>query len=149
MAAAAPAAEAPAPANVPGAANDGVASTAGADPFGTAMAAYRARRFDEARRAFDALAGSDPNADLWSARALREARGCSAAASRFDQVAQRAAGTTTGWEAQLDAARCFAANGDAAGARTRLRTLLGVDAFRSRAQAELDRLGRAASGSAP
>jgi hypothetical protein len=116
------------------------------------MNAYRARRFDDARRAFEALGPSDSNADLWAARALREAHGCGAAAARFDQVAQRAAGTSAGWQAQLDAAHCYASVGDAEAARARLRPLLSVDAFRQRAQSELDRIGRSshdATGTAP
>jgi hypothetical protein len=143
--AAAPAAAAPA---APAAAADVGASSAGGT-FAGAMAAYRARRFDEAKRSFDSLASGDANADLWAARALRESRGCAAAASRFDQVSQRAAGTTAGWDAQLDAARCYAALGNAAGARARLRPMLAVDGFRDRAQAELDRLGKSATAATP
>jgi hypothetical protein len=125
------------------AAFDDLASASSA--FDAAMQAYRAKRFDDARRAFEALAPADANADLWAARALRESRGCGAAAPRFDQAAGRAAGTSTGWQASLEAAKCYAAIGDAAAARTRLKPLLGVDAFRDRAQAEIDRLGRAAA----
>ena len=153
--AAAPPAAAPAtPAGMPMAAAPAEAAgaaaadqaTAAASPFDVAMAAYRAKRFDEARRDFDALAGSDPNADLWSARSLRESRGCGVAGPRFDEVAQRASGMTVGWQAQLEGARCYAATGDAAAARARLRSLLSVDAFHARAQAELDKLSRAPGG---
>jgi hypothetical protein len=136
------AAAAPAPASPVAA--EGTSGTA-VSPFDAAMAAYRAKRFDDARRGFEALAAADPNADLWAARSVRESRGCGAAAARFDQVARRATGTSTGWQAQLDGARCHASLGDADGARARLRPLLGVDAFRDRAQTEIDRL----SGAAP
>ena len=44
-------------------------------PFDTALQSYRGGRFDEATRAFDGLAGADPNADLWAARSIRESRG--------------------------------------------------------------------------
>ena len=136
------AAAAPAPAAPPAA--EGASGT-GVSPFDAAMSAYRAKRFDDARRGFEALAAGDPNADLWAARSVRESRGCGAAAARFDQVARRATGTSTGWQAEFDGARCHASLGDADGARARLRPLLGVDAFRDRAQTEIDRL----SGAAP
>lgn len=115
---------------------------AATSPFDAALAAYRARRYDEASRAFESLSGTDPNSDLWAARLLREGHGCSAAAPRFNQVARRAAGTPTGWEALLEGAQCYRALGDAANARSRLTSLLHVDSYKDRAQAELDRLAR-------
>jgi TolA-binding protein len=147
MAAAAPAAAPPAslapPAQAAGkAAADDIAP---ASPFDAALAAYRARRYADANRAFEALAPTDPNADLWAARSLREARGCGIAASRFDQVARRAGGTPTGWDALLESAQCYRANGDVNSARMRLTSLLGVPGYKDRAQAELDRLSHAAA----
>jgi hypothetical protein len=111
-------------------------------PFDSALAAYRARRYDDASRGFESLAGVDPNADLWAARSLREGHGCGVAASRFDQVARRTAGTPTGWEALLEGAQCYRAIGDGASARSRLTSLLRVDSYKDRAQAELDHLSR-------
>jgi len=122
---------------------DVVGATAGG--FDAAMAAYRAKRFDDAKRGFDSLAAVDVNAELWAARALRESQGCAVAAARFDQVNQRAQGTTPGWEAQLDAGRCYVILGNLAAARARLRPMLAITAFRERAQGELDRLGKSAT----
>jgi hypothetical protein len=114
----------------------------GVSPFDAALAAYRARRFDDASRGFESLAAADPNSDLWAARSLREGHGCSAAAQRFDQVARRNPGTGTAWEALLEGAQCYRAVGDTANARSRLTSLLRVDSYKDRAQAELDRLPR-------
>jgi TolA-binding protein len=114
----------------------------GASPFDTALAAYRARRYDDASRGFESLAATDPNSDLWAARSLREGHGCGAAAQRFDQVARRNPGTGTAWEALLEGAQCYRAVGDTANARSRLTSLLRVDSYKDRAQAELDRLSR-------
>ncbi|MGD0676056.1 MAG: zf-HC2 domain-containing protein [Polyangiaceae bacterium] len=115
--------------------------------FATALGAYQAHQFDEARRDFEVLAPTDVSADLWAARSLREARGCGAAAPRFDQVADRTAGPP-GWQALLEAADCYHRVGDDASARARLTRLLSVDSFRDRARAELQRITRA-PGSQP
>jgi hypothetical protein len=109
-------------------------------PFDTALQSYQAGRFDEATRAFDALAPSDPSAELWAAKSVREAKGCRNAVARFDRVAQRAAGTPNGWDALLEGALCYRSMGDFANARSRLTALLGVDSHKDRARAELDRL---------
>jgi hypothetical protein len=111
-------------------------------PFDTALQTYRAGRFDDATRAFDALAPGDPNADLWAARAVRESKGCRNALARFDRVARRASGTATGWDALLEGALCYRAVGDFGNARVRLTELLKVDSHKDRAQAELDRLNQ-------
>ncbi len=151
--AAAPPAAPPSPPAAPvAAAAAAPASNAAADdvgetnPFDAALSAYRAHRYAEASRAFEALAAGDPNADLWAARSLREASGCGAAASRFDQVARRAAGTPAGWDALLEGAQCYRGNGDVPTARARLIALLGVPGYKDRAQAELDRLARGRNG---
>ncbi|HEY3817167.1 MAG TPA: zf-HC2 domain-containing protein [Polyangiaceae bacterium] len=111
-------------------------------PFDTALQSYRGGRFDDATRAFDALAGADPNADLWAARAVREGKGCRNALARFDKVARRAAGTPPGWDALLEGALCYRAVGDFGQARVRLTELLKVDSHKDRAQAELDRINQ-------
>jgi TolA-binding protein len=111
------------------------------DLFDTALRSYRAGRFNEAARAFDALGPADPNApDLWAARALREGKGCRAAVTRFDKTAQRHKQTPPGWDALLEGALCYRALGDFGTARTRLGALLGVDSHKDRARAELDRI---------
>lgn len=116
------------------------AATGGAGPvdFNTAMNAYRARRFEEAARGFDGLSSTDVSAALWAARSIREARGCGAAVARFDAVNTRAFGTANGYEAALDAGRCYRDIGNYAMARARLSPLLGVPAYAERAQEELD-----------
>lgn len=106
--------------------------------FNTAMNAYRARRLDEATREFDLLGASDPNAALWAARSVREGQGCSAAVARFDALSTSAFGTTVGYEATLDAGRCYRQLGNSAAARARFGKLAGVPAYASQAQDELD-----------
>jgi hypothetical protein len=109
-------------------------------PFEAAAIQYRAGQFDEAMRAFDALAASDPNAELWASRSARAGKGCRAAVPRFDHLAQRAAGTPPGWDALLEGGICFRSIGNASEARVRLNALLRVDSHKERARAELDRL---------
>jgi hypothetical protein len=83
---------------------------------------------------------SDGDRALGDARAIRASRGCRAAVGRFDEAARRAAGTSTAWDALLEGGRCYRLLGDAPGARARLTPLLDVDAFRDRAQLELNLL---------
>jgi TolA-binding protein len=109
-------------------------------PFDDAQRAYQARRFDDAARAFDALAPRSSNAELWAARSVRESKGCRAAATRFERVIQRAGQTPAGWDARLEGALCYRAIGDVAAARARLLTLLEVDSHKDRARVELERL---------
>jgi Putative zinc-finger len=111
-------------------------------PMTSAIQAYRGGRFDDATHAFDALAPSDPNAELWAARSVRESKGCSNALARFDKVAQRAGGTPPGWDALLEGALCYRAVGNFNNARVRLSALLKVDSHKDRAQAEIDRLNQ-------
>jgi hypothetical protein len=111
-------------------------------PFDTALQSYRGGRFDEASHAFDGLAGADPNAELWAARSVRESKGCRNAVARFDKVAQRAGGTSAGWDALLEGALCYRAIGDFGNARVRLNALLTVDSHKDRARAELDRINQ-------
>jgi hypothetical protein len=86
--------------------------------------------------------GSSSSPGLAAARALRDSQGCRAAVSRFDEVAQHAAGSSAGWEALLESARCYRSLGDSANARARFTTLLGVAEFKDRARSELDLLDR-------
>ena len=110
--------------------------------FDSALQSYRGGRFDEAARAFDTLAPTDPNADLQAARSIREGKGCRNAVARFDKVAQRAAGTPPGWDALLEGAACYRAIGDVGNARVRLNALLTVDSHKDKARAELERLNQ-------
>jgi hypothetical protein len=96
----------------------------------------------------DYAAGAEPSGasssgpGLAAARAVRDSQGCRAAVSRFDEVAQHAAGSSAGWEALLESARCYRTLGDSANARARFTTLLGVAEFKDRARSELDLLDR-------
>jgi TolA-binding protein len=109
--------------------------------FNAALADYRAGRFSQAARAFDALAATDPNApELWAARAIRDGNGCRAAVSRFDKTAKRYGQTPPGWDALLEGALCYRAIGELGTARARLNALLGVDSHKDRARAELERI---------
>jgi hypothetical protein len=109
--------------------------------FDAALRSYRAGRFDEAARAFDALQPTEPNApDLWAARAIRDGKGCRAAVTRFDKTAQRYKQAPPGWDALLEGALCYRNIGDFGTARARLNALLGVDSHKDRARAELDRI---------
>jgi hypothetical protein len=116
------------------------ASRSAATPFDAALALYRSGQFDQAARAFDALAPNDVNAELWAARSVREATGCRSAVTRFDHVAQRAQGMPAAWDALLEGAICFRALSSFGEARARLGSLLGVASYRDRARAELDRI---------
>ena len=119
--------------------------------FATALSAYRAGRFEDAFRAFDALSTGDPVADLYAARSLRQGRGCRASLERFDRVAIRAPGSTPAWDALLEGAYCYASVGNVGQARNNLNRLRSVDSHRDRAQKELDRLAgvRAPAASPP
>jgi hypothetical protein len=109
--------------------------------FDGALRSYRAGRFIEAARAFDALQPTEPNApDLWAARAIRDGKGCRAAVARFDKTAQRYKQAPPGWDALLEGALCYRAMGDFGTARARLNALLGVDSHKDRARAELERI---------
>ncbi len=111
------------------------------DLFDAALRSYRAGRFKEAARAFDALSPSDPEApDLWAARSIREGVGCRAAVGRFDKTAQRYKQSPPGWDALLEGALCYRSLGEFGTARARLSALLGVDSHKDRARAELDRI---------
>jgi hypothetical protein len=148
---------APAPAEAPGAGAAGAPAAAYASPpqrafatapaptnpqqsFAAALSAYRAGRFDDAFQTFDALSTNDPMADLYSARSLRQGKGCRASLDRFDRVAMRAPGSPPGWDALLEGAYCYASVGNVEQARNNLIRLRSVDSHRDRAQKELDRL---------
>jgi len=111
-------------------------------PFDSALKLYQSARYDAASHAFDALSAADPSADLWTARAISEGKGCRAAVARFDKVAQRAAGSSPGWDALLEGALCYRSVGDFANARIRMNALLSVDSHKDRARVEIDRLSR-------
>jgi hypothetical protein len=122
-----------------GATSPSTSRTTGGTDFASGMNAYKAKSYDEATRTFDALAsGGDANAALWAARSVRESGGCAAAVARFDQVAARSYGTQSGYDATLEAGRCYKSMGSFEAARSRFGRLLTVPSHVTRAQAELD-----------
>lgn len=119
------------------------------DPFSLGAAAFRARNFTEAAQKFDLAAqGGDDNAALWAAQSVREGSGCAAALGRFDQLAQRAAGSWVGSEASLRAARCQMDMGQLDAARARLGKLTQVASHRQAAEEALGELDAIAAGGA-
>lgn len=136
--------EAPAKAAAPAA--EAKKSADAQDGMAAGMAAYRARNFADATRAFDAAAsGGDANAALWAAKSVRDGSGCAAAVTRFHAVATQAAGTWAGNEALLEEAKCQASLGQRDAARTTFTKLLGVPSHKERAQAALDELDAVAA----
>jgi hypothetical protein len=114
-----------------------------------AMAAYNAGRYDDATRLFDATAPGDTASELWAARSTREGHGCRAAVARFDKAAARAAGTTVGYDAKLEAGVCYRQLGNYAAATQRLNDLLTVPTHAARARAELDKMTPPATAAKP
>lgn len=115
-----------------------------------AMAAYNAGRYDDAARFFGALAANSIDAAIWEARSMREGSPkCRGAVTKFDQVAARAAGTTVGYDAKLEGARCYRVIGQVAAAIQRLNELLTVPSHEARARQELQSMGSNAQGKAP
>lgn len=125
------------------------ATDGGADDYGRAMAAYRAGRYAEAGRRFDAIAAAGgekaASAALYAARATRNSSGCGAAAARFDEVGARYRGSSIGNDATWQAADCYRSMGQTERARRNYQLLLAAASYADRAQralADLD--GRSA-----
>lgn len=147
------AAQAPAPAAAPTAGGGGgeLGGLAAAEkktlsPIAAAIQMYQAGRYDDATKAFDALAPTDPNAELYAARSVRESKGCGAALARFDAVTQRAAHTPPAWDALLEGGVCYRVVGNYNAAIIRLKALLNVDSHKDRARVELDRTNQLLAG---
>jgi len=120
------------------------------DSFATAMAAYQAKNYDDATRAFDKLAaGGDVNASLMAARSVRDSKGCAAAVPRFDQIGARAYGTRPGYDATFEGGVCYRNMGGADAARNHFAQLLTVPSHAARAQAQLDAMSPRTRTSAP
>ncbi len=112
--------------------------------FNAALRSYRAGRFEEAARAFEALPSTDPNApDLWAARSIRDGKGCRTAATRFDKTAARHRRSPAGWDALFEGGLCYRSLGELAAARSRFTALLDVDSHKDRARTELDQMDAA------
>jgi hypothetical protein len=119
-------------------------------PLDEAKALYAARDFPSATAAFDSIAaGGDLDAALWAARSVREGNGgCALAKDRFDQVAARAWGTTTGYQATLEAGRCYRTLGATDVAQAHYSKLLTVQQFAPLAQMEINAMSQVASRAA-
>lgn len=118
-----------------------VASRGSADPaFDAAKALFDANRHAEALPRFEALAPSNPLAELYAARCIEHTQGCSAAIARYDSAARRNAGNENGSRAALEAARCANGSGQASAARARYKALANDGHVAGEAQAELDAL---------
>lgn len=116
------------------------------DPSSLGAAAFRSRNFAEATRQYDlASQTGDMNAALWAAESTREGQGCAVALGRFDQLAQRAAGSWVGNEAALRAARCEIAMERLDSARARLDKLAQVGSHQQAAQNALTELNQVAT----
>ena len=112
------------------------AASAATSAFGSALSLYHEKRYAEAYAAFRALGTVD--ADLYAARSQRDmpGGGCGAALPSFESLMARAWGSNAGYDAALDAARCYRRSGNEAQARERLTRLLGTP-YASLAKAEL------------
>ncbi len=124
-------------------------SDASAGDYEQAMAAYRAGRYAEAGRRFDAIAAAGgakaASAALYAARSTRNSSGCGAAAARFDDVAARYRGSSIGNDATWQAADCYRSMGQIDRARRNYQLLLAVASYADRAHRALDALdGRSA-----
>ena len=116
------------------------------DGYSAGLVAYRSRNFVEATKQFDAAAASgDQNSALWAARSVRDGSGCAAALPRFAGVSTRAAGTGTGNDATLEAARCQIAIGQLDDARTKLASLTSSPTHGAAAQQALSEMNQTAS----
>lgn len=114
--------------------------------YQSALAAYRAGRYKEARQQFEgvvARGGSQaPDAALYAAQATKNGDGCGAATPLFDQVSQRYPGTRAGYEAIWEAAGCYEVNGDLEKARRSYQALLDETTYAPRARAALAQLDK-------
>jgi hypothetical protein len=114
------------------------ASKRGHDPaFDSARALFDSGRYAEALPRFEALAATNPEAELYAARCIANTKGCGAAIARYDSAARRTAGTESGSRAALEAARCTNQSGQSAAARSRYQGLTHDVYVSAEANAEL------------
>jgi hypothetical protein len=124
-----------------------VADSPAQGPLDQAKALYAAKDYVAATNAYDAIAATgDLEAALGAARSVRDGNGgCAVAKDRFDQIAARAWGTTAGYDATLEAGRCYRALGATDAAQARYAKLLTVQQFAPRAQAEINGMSQFAA----
>jgi hypothetical protein len=111
------------------------------DGYGAAMELYHAGRFAEADKAFNDVATSGAKnaalAALYSAKSTEAAYGCTQAATKYETVAARYAGTSAAAEAQWGAANCYKVTGNLDRAYALYNQLRTVAGYRDKAEAEL------------
>jgi hypothetical protein len=114
------------------------------DGYGAAMDLYHAGRFAEADKAFNDVAASGAKnaalAALYSAKSTEAAYGCTQAATKYEMVAARYAGTSAAADAQMAAANCYTLNGNFDRAYALYNQLRTVAGYRDRAEAKLGNL---------
>jgi hypothetical protein len=98
----------------------------------------------EALPKLEAIAKTNPQAELSVARCLEQTQNCAAAIPRFDSAARRNAGTETGSRAALEAANCYNRENQTAAARGRYSTLKNDAHVGNEANNKLDELDRKA-----
>ena len=114
--------------------------------FASARSLYDAGRYADALPRFEALSGSDPEADLYAARCIAKTRGCAAAEARYDAAARTNAGTESGSRAQLEGARCYQSTGDVVAARKRYQAAKDEGVLEKEASKALDDLDHTGAG---
>ncbi len=114
--------------------------------YQSALAAYHAARYKEARQQFESVVARGgaqaPEAALYAAQATRSGEGCGAAAPLFDQVSLHYPGTHAGYEATWEAAGCYQTLGDTEKARRSYQALLDETGYAARARSALMALDR-------
>lgn len=114
--------------------------------FASAKSLYDAGRYADALPKFEALSGSNSEADLYAARCIARTRGCAAAEARYDAAARTNAGTETGSRAQFEGARCYQSTGDVIAARKRYQAAKDEGVLEIEASKALDDLDHTGAG---
>ena len=114
--------------------------------YQSALAAYRAGRYKDARQQFESVVsqgGSEaPQAAYYAAQSARNGEGCGVAAPLYDQVSQRYPGTRSGYDATWEAAVCYVTLGDSEKARRSYQSLLDEPSYAARARSAIAQLDR-------
>lgn len=117
-----------------------------ASVYQSALAAYRAGRYKDARQQFESVVaqgGSEaPQAAYYAAQSARNGEGCGVAAPLYDQVSQRYPGTRSGYDATWEAAVCYVTLGDSEKARRSYQSLLDEPSYAARARSAIAQLDR-------
>jgi TolA-binding protein len=129
-----------------GAANSNVVPDAGTlqSVFQSALTAYHDHHYSQARELFERAAADGgaqaPKAELFAARSVKMASGCSEAIERFELLSKKYAETDVGLDATWHGAECFRELGLVEAARKAYSKLIDSPRFGPRARAALERL---------